>query len=49
MSIYENEISTIYAYPTVPKEPQAYRLKELTDIEAYLLDEIEVCEQQAKT
>ena len=50
MSIYENEISTIYAYlnPTVPKEPQAYRLKELTDIEAYLLDEIEVCEQRAK-
>ena len=43
MSIYENEISTIYAYlnPTVPKEPQAYRLKKLTDIEAYLLDEIE--------
>ena len=49
MSIYENEISTIYAYPTAPKEPQAYWLKELTDIEAYLLDEIEVCEQQAKT
>ena len=31
-----------------PQEVQAYHLKKLTEIEVYLLDEIEVCERQAK-
>ena len=51
MSIYNNETtSKIYPdlNPTAPQEPQTYRLKKLTEIEAYLLDEIEVREQIAK-
>ena len=50
MNIYDNEISNIYPdlNPTAPQEPQTYRLKKLTEIEAYLLDEIEVREQIAK-
>ena len=50
MSIYDNETSKIYPdlNPTAPQEPQAYRLKKLTEIEAYLLDEIEVRERLAK-
>ena len=51
MSIYDNETtSKIYPdlNPTAPQEPQTYRLKKLTEIEAYLLDEIEVREQIAK-
>ena len=50
MSIYDNEASKIYPdlNPTAPQEPQAYRLKKLTEIEAYLLDEIEVRERLAK-
>ena len=50
MSIYENEtISKIYPYlnPTAPQEPQLYYLKKLTEIEAHLLDEIEVRERIA--
>ena len=49
MSIYDNEIK-IYpdSNPTTPQEPQTYRLKKLTEIEAYLLDEIEARRRQAK-
>ena len=49
MSIYDNETKI---YPdlnlTAPQEPQAYRLKKITEIEAYLLDEIEERKRQAK-
>ena len=50
MSIYDNETSKIYPdlYLVAPKEPQAYQLKKLTVIEAYLLDEIEICERLEK-
>ena len=51
MSIYDNETTRkIYPdlNPTAPQEPQTYRLKKLTEIEAYLLDQIEVREQNAK-
>ena len=60
MSIYDNEIKIyffifFYFYffypdlnPTAPQEPQAYRLKKLTEIEAFFLDEIEVRERIAK-
>ena len=51
MSIHDNETtSKIYPdlKPTAPQEPQTYCLRRLTEIEAYLLDEIEVCEQIAK-
>ena len=50
MSIYDNETSKIYPdlNPTAPKEPQKYRLKKLTEIEAFFLDEIEACEHLAK-
>ena len=43
MSIYDNE-TKIYPdlNPMAPQEPQTYRLKHLTEIEAYLLDQIEV-------
>ena len=34
--------------PSAPQEPQTYRLKKLTEIEAFFLDEIEVCEWIAK-
>ena len=49
MSIYDNE-SKIYpdSNPTAPQEPQTYRLKKLTEIEVFFLDEIEVREQIAK-
>ena len=49
MSIYDNE-TKIYPdlNPTAPQEPQAYRLKELTEIETFFLIEIEVREQTAK-
>ena len=49
MSIYDNE-TKIYPdlNPTAPQEPQTYRLKKLTEIEAYLLNEIEVRERIAK-
>ena len=50
MSIYNNETSKIYPdlNPTAPEEPQTNRLKKLTEIEACLLDEIEVRERLAK-
>ena len=50
MNIYYNETSKIYPNlnPTALQEPQAYCLKKLTEIEAYLLDEIEVRERLAK-
>ena len=49
MSIYDNE-TKIYPdlNPTAPQELQTYRLKKLTKIEAFFLDEIEVCERIAK-
>ena len=49
MSVYENE-TKIYPdlNPTAPQEPQKYRLNELSEIEAYFLNEIEVREQIAK-
>ena len=49
MSIYDNE-TKIYPdlNPTAPQEPQSYRLQKLTEIEAYLLNEIEVRERIAK-
>ena len=42
MSIYDNE-TKIYPdlHLSVPQEPQAYRLKKLTETEAFFLDEIE--------
>ena len=49
MGIYENETKV---YPdlnfTAPHEPQTYRLQKLTEIEAYLLNEIEDRERKAK-
>ena len=48
MSIYDND-TKIYPdlNPTAPQESQAYRLQKLTEIEAYLLNEIEVPERIA--
>ena len=49
MSIYDNE-TKIYPdlNPTAPQEPQAYRMQKLTEIETFLLDEIEVRERIVK-
>ena len=49
MSIYDNE-TKIYPdlNPTAPQEPEVYGLKKPTEIEAYLLDEIEERRRQAK-
>ena len=49
MSTYNNK-TKIYPdlNPTVPQEPQSYRLNKLSEIEAFFLDEIEVREQIAK-
>ena len=51
MSIYNNE-TTSKIYPdinrTAPQEPQTHRLKKLTKVEAYLVDEVEVCERIGK-
>ena len=49
MSIYDNE-TKIYPdlNPTAPQEPQTYRLKKLTETEAFFLDEIEVRRWEAK-
>ena len=49
MSIYDNE-TKIYpdSNPTAPQEPQAYRLKKLTEIEVYLLNEIEARRREAE-
>ena len=51
MSIYENETTTkIYPdfNPMATQEPQIYSFKKLTEIETYLLDEIEVRGRIAK-
>ena len=50
MSIYDNETSKIYPdlNHTAPQEPQTYRLKKLTEIEVFILDEIEARERLAK-
>ena len=51
MSIYDNETASKFypdLSPTAPQESQTYYLKKLTEIEAYLLDEIEVRERIAK-
>ena len=44
MNVYDNE-TKIYPdlKPSALQEPQAYRSKKLTEIEAYLLDETDVC------
>ena len=49
MSIYNNE-TKIYPdrNPTAPQKRQIYRLKKLTEIEAFFLDQIEVHERIAK-
>ena len=49
MSLYNNE-SKIYTdlNPTALQEPQVYRLKKITNIETYLLDEVEERRRQAK-
>ena len=49
MSIYDNE-TKIYPdlNPTAPQEPQTCRLKKLTEIEAFFLDEIEARRREAK-
>ena len=50
MNICDNETSKIYPdlNPTAAQEPQRYCFKKLTEIEAYLLDEIEVRGRLAK-
>ena len=49
MSTYINERSKVYLdlNPAALQEPQAYCLKILTENQAYLLDEIELCKQLA--
>ena len=49
MSLYKNE-TKIHPdlNPTAPKEPQTYRLKKLTEIEAFSLDKIEARRRQVK-
>ena len=49
MGIHNNE-TKIYPdlNPAAPEEPQTYRLKRLTEIEEFFLDEIEVREWIAK-
>ena len=49
MSIYDNETKiNPDLNSTAPQEPQTYRLKKLTEIEAFFLDKIEVRERTAK-
>ena len=49
MSVYDNETKIDPDLnPSTPQEPQTYRLKKLSEIEAYSLNEIEVREQTAK-
>ena len=50
MRIYDNKTSKHYPdlNPTASQEAQVYRYKELTEIEAYFLDETEVCEWLVK-
>ena len=46
MSIYDNETKSYPdLYPTAPQEPKIYRLKILTEIKAFFLEEIEVRER----
>ena len=49
MSIYNNETKI---YPdlnhSAPQEPETYRLKKLTEIEAFFLDEIEIRRREEK-
>ena len=49
MVVYDNE-TKIYPdlNPRAPQEPQTYRLNKLFEIEAYFLNEIEVCQQIVK-
>ena len=49
MSIYDND-TKIYPdlNPSAPQEPQTYRLKKITEIKAFFLDEIEDRRRQAK-
>ena len=49
MSIYDNDIE-IYPYLNLSalQEPQTYRLKKLTEIEVFFLDEIEARRREAK-
>ena len=49
MSIYDS-YTNIYPdlNPSVPREPQTYRINKLTEIETYLLNEIEGRERLAK-
>ena len=49
MSIYDNE-TKIYSdlNPPAPQKPQSYRLKKLTEIEVFFLDEIEERRREAK-
>ena len=49
MNIYDNE-TKIYQdlNPSAPQELQTYRLKKLTEIEAFFLDEIEARKREAK-
>ena len=50
MSIYDNE-TKLYPdlNPTTPQvEPQTYQLNQLSEIEAFFLDEIEARRRQAK-
>ena len=50
MSIYDDNTGKIYPdlNLTAPQDPQAYPLEKLTQIEAYLLDKVDVCERLAK-
>ena len=50
MSIYDNKTSKIYPdlNPMAPQEPQTFRLKKLTEIKAFFLDEIEARERLVK-
>ena len=47
MSIYDNETSKSYPdlNPTALQKPQSYFLKKITEIEAYLLDKMEIMEK----
>ena len=49
MSIYDND-TKIYPdlNPLAPQESQTHRLKKLTEIEAFFLDEIETRRREAK-
>ena len=49
MSVYDNETKFYPELnPSAPQEPQTYRFKKLTKIEAFFLDEIEDCRRETK-